>query len=98
MLGLAIDRLDAEGVFPMRRELNWVLAAAVLGGACGREAPKASDASPSTRTEVCTTATEPEIRALFDRWISTLQTGDSRKVVANYAERSILLPTLSNTP
>lgn len=84
----------------MRRELNWLVAAAVLAGACSRETPKASEASasPTPRSEVCVTATEPEIRALFDRWNSTLQTGDSRKVVANYAEKSILLPTLSNIP
>src|SRR5690606_38373750 len=35
---------------------------------------------------------------LFERWNSSLQTGDPHKVVANYAERSILLPTLSNKP
>jgi hypothetical protein len=27
-----------------------------------------------------------------------LQTGDPRKVVANYADKSVLLPTVSNTP
>jgi hypothetical protein len=59
---------------------------------------KNSDASPSTRTEACRAATEPEIRALFDRWNGSLQTGDPQKVVANYAERSILLPTMSDTP
>jgi hypothetical protein len=35
---------------------------------------------------------------LFDRWNQSLQTGDPGKVVANYAERSILLPTVSNKP
>ena len=43
-------------------------------------------------------ATEQTIAALFDRWNESLQTGDPKKVVANYAERSILLPTVSNTP
>ena len=57
-----------------------------------------SSAGVSTRTEVCRAVTEPEIRALFDRWNGSLKTGDPHKVVANYAERSILLPTLSNTP
>jgi uncharacterized protein (TIGR02246 family) len=42
--------------------------------------------------------TEEEIASLFDRWNQSLQTGDPAKVVANYAERSILLPTLSNRP
>ncbi len=42
--------------------------------------------------------TDETVAALFDRWNESLQTGDPKKVVANYAERSILLPTLSNTP
>ncbi len=54
--------------------------------------------SASTRTEVCKTTNEQEIAALFDRWNQSLQTGDPHKVVANYAERSILLPTVSNKP
>lgn len=41
---------------------------------------------------------EQEIAALFDRWNRSLQTGDPQKVAANYAERSILLPTVSNKP
>ncbi len=43
-------------------------------------------------------ATDETIAALFDRWNESLLTGDPKKVVANYAERSILLPTVSNTP
>jgi uncharacterized protein (TIGR02246 family) len=50
------------------------------------------------RTETCKTTTEKEIASLFDRWNRSLQTGDPHKVVANYAERSILLPTVSNKP
>jgi len=42
--------------------------------------------------------TEQEIDSLFDRWNESLQTGDANKVVANYADGSILLPTLSNKP
>ena len=49
-------------------------------------------------TEVCKAVTEQEIAALFDRWNNSLQTGDPHKVVANYAEKSVLLPTVSNTP
>ena len=51
-----------------------------------------------TRTESCKGTSEQEIAALFDRWNQSLQTGDPHKVSANYAERSILLPTLSNKP
>ncbi|KWR91443.1 DUF4440 domain-containing protein [Cupriavidus sp. IDO] len=52
----------------------------------------------ASRTEGCKAASEPEIAALFDRWNQSLQTGDPHKVVANYAARSILLPTVSNKP
>ena len=54
--------------------------------------------SRSTRTEVCKATSEQEVAALFDRWNQSLQTGDARKVIANYAEKSVLLPTVSNTP
>ena len=50
------------------------------------------------RSEVCHAATEKQIASLFDRWNASLQTGDPKKVVANYASRSILLPTVSNKP
>lgn len=37
-----------------------------------------------------------EVAALFDRWNASLRTGDPKKVAANYAPGSILLPTVSN--
>lgn len=43
-------------------------------------------------------ASEAEIASLFDHWNQTLQTSDPGKVVSLYAEKSILLPTLSNKP
>jgi hypothetical protein len=46
----------------------------------------------------CRAITEKEVASLFDRWNTSLQTGDPKKVVANYAPRSILLPTVSNKP
>jgi len=46
----------------------------------------------------CITPSEQEIASLFDRWNLSLQSGNPQKVVANYAEQSILLPTVSNTP
>lgn len=49
--------------------------------------------------EQCKVASKEEIAALFDRWNNTLKAGDPHKVVAdNYAEGSILLPTVSNKP
>jgi uncharacterized protein (TIGR02246 family) len=50
------------------------------------------------RVQVCKATSEQEIASLFDRWNSALQTGDPDAVAANYADRSILLPTVSNTP
>ncbi|WP_414529971.1 SgcJ/EcaC family oxidoreductase [Nodularia chucula] len=44
----------------------------------------------------CSTATRPEIAQLFDRWNSSLQTGDPNLVTQNYARNAILLPTVSN--
>jgi hypothetical protein len=52
----------------------------------------------AARTDNCKVATEQEVASLFDRWNGSLQTGDPHKVVANYATRSILLPTVSNKP
>lgn len=58
----------------------------------------AMSAHAEARSETCHAATEQQIASLFDRWNSTLQTGDAKKVVANYARKSVLLPTVSNTP
>ena len=50
------------------------------------------------KIEHCKATTEQEIAALFDRWNTSLQTGDPHKVAGNYAQKSILLPTVSNKP
>jgi uncharacterized protein (TIGR02246 family) len=49
-------------------------------------------------TELCKATSEMEIASLFERWNASLRTGDPQQVVANYAARSILLPTVSNKP
>lgn len=49
-------------------------------------------------SEVCVAASEEDIAALFDRWNESVQTGEPRKVVANYAQKSLLLPTVSSKP
>lgn len=46
----------------------------------------------------CAPVNEQQVAALFERWNASLATGDPHKVVANYAARSILLPTVSNRP
>jgi uncharacterized protein (TIGR02246 family) len=73
-----------------------VVACAVLAG-CAANGGTPPDAR-AARSESCQPTSEGEIAALFDRWNRSLQTGDAQKVVANYAERSILLPTVSNKP
>ncbi|PQP02374.1 DUF4440 domain-containing protein [Massilia phosphatilytica] len=57
-----------------------------------------STVAPDAHPGQCRRASEQEIGALFDRWNASLQTGDPHQVVANYAARSILLPTVSNVP
>ena len=80
----------------MKSPVLVALAASVILAGC------ATGGAPSTaqneRTETCKATSEQEIASLFDRWNQSLQTGDPHKVVANYAERSILLPTVSNKP
>ena len=49
-------------------------------------------------TEQCQTANEAQVSALFQRWNDDLASGDPQQVVENYADESILLPTLSNVP
>ncbi len=72
------------------------LVLALFIGCAGRPGGPASPAA--ARVVNCREASEAEIAALFDRWNESLQTGDFGQVVANYAEESILLPTLSNQP
>lgn len=70
--------------------------AALLFAGCAFAQSGAKAAQP--RTETCVAASEKDVAALFDRWNNSLQTGDARKVVANYADRSVLLATVSNKP
>ena len=72
------------------------LVGALLLQACASAPP--STGKSSQLTEACVATSEREIAALFDRWNSSLQTGDPHKVVANYAAQSILLATVSNKP
>jgi uncharacterized protein (TIGR02246 family) len=69
------------------RSLGIVVVAAALVGCAGM---------PGAHVESCKATTEAEIASLFDRWNQSLQTGDVHKVSAHYAQRSILLPTVSS--
>ncbi|MDR6739209.1 uncharacterized protein (TIGR02246 family) [Herbaspirillum sp. 1173] len=57
-----------------------------------------ASANVYAKSEVCHGTSEKQVASLFDRWNASLQTGDPKKVVANYAPKSILLPTVSNKP
>lgn len=52
----------------------------------------------NARTETCQATSEKEIASLFDGWNAALATGKPDAVVARYATKSILLPTVSNVP
>ncbi|MDO4718095.1 MAG: SgcJ/EcaC family oxidoreductase [Propionibacteriaceae bacterium] len=55
--------------------------------------------TPASGSSVtCTTITKDEAAKLFDRWNASLAENDPAKVVENYAQDSLLLPTLSDTP
>lgn len=79
--------------------LSTALAACVILAGCASTGEKAvATATPQASVQTCKAVSEAEIAALFDRWNQSLQTGDAKTVVKNYAARSILLPTVSNQP
>ncbi len=69
-------------------------AAAVPDGHAAPPLPESAKAAATA--EECNPPLKSEIGALFDRWNASLRTGDPKKVVANYAPDSVLLPTVSN--
>ena len=81
----------------MKKTLLILFAAAVALVGCASHQGLPTSVQ-STCIEICRVTTEQEIALLFDRWNQSLLTGDPHKVVANYAVRSILLPTVSNKP
>ena len=75
-------------------------AAPVAHAAPDTHADSHSTAAKSTAAEplsdYCNPPLKSEVAALFDRWNASLRTGDPKKVAANYAPGSVLLPTVSN--
>jgi hypothetical protein len=68
----------------------------ILFGCASNHSLKTCNNESSRSIALCKKTSEAEIASLFDRWNKSLQTGEPSKVVANYAERSILLPTVSD--
>lgn len=72
-----------------------------LSGCTGKQSIgvlQESDHAVAKHSEVCVGASEDDIAALFDRWNESVKTGDPHKVVAHYAQKSVLLPTVSSKP
>jgi uncharacterized protein (TIGR02246 family) len=61
-------------------------------------ATNAHDSHAVQAAAECLMPLKVEVAALFDRWNAALKTGNPKKVVANYAPASLLLPTVSNKP
>jgi uncharacterized protein (TIGR02246 family) len=76
----------------MKIVLSGVLVVATALVGCSSDQPS----PPKMYTESCKVVSEAEIESLFDRWNNALRTGNPKNVVANYAVRSVLLPTVSN--
>ncbi|QJQ96181.1 MULTISPECIES: DUF4440 domain-containing protein [Halomonadaceae] len=76
--------------------LSLTVASSLLVGCAAHQAPPAT--GEGEQAQVCRETSEAEIASLFERWNDSLQTGEPRNVVANYAEDAILLPTVSNVP
>jgi uncharacterized protein (TIGR02246 family) len=85
-------------VYMKTKLLSSIAVAAMLLGCASTNQVAQPGGLQATRSEVCKASSEQEISSLFDRWNASLQTGDPHKVVANYATKSILLPTVSNKP
>jgi uncharacterized protein (TIGR02246 family) len=86
-----------KGAWFMKKRFLILIAAIVAFAGCASHQGMQTGVQ-STSTEICKVTSEQEIAALFDRWNRSLLTGDPHKVVENYANRSILLPTVSNKP
>ena len=81
----------------MRKSFFVLLMAVVVLSGCASQQGVRTGAQDDFQ-EICRPATVQEISSLFDRWNRSLMTGDPKKVVSNYSEHSILLPTVSNKP
>lgn len=77
----------------MRKRLVFLFGVAALAGCA--VGPKTAQTSHSKPTQTCEPIDAVAVAGLFERWNTSLQTGSPKAVVENYADHSILLPTLS---
>jgi hypothetical protein len=80
----------------MKKMIGLFVSALALAGCATSQGPPGN--GQASHREDCKPTSEQEIRGLFDRWNRSLDTHDPSKVVANYAERSVLLATAANEP
>lgn len=76
--------------------LSLMLVACGGGNKDKKQTSKTKEPQTIEVQQTCRATTDDEIASLFDRWNSSLKTGKAKNVVANYADNSILLPTVSN--
>jgi uncharacterized protein (TIGR02246 family) len=76
------------------------LAGAILALAGCSTSPSTPPNPPLSNAPMasCKVSSQAEIAALFERWNKTLISGEPKQVLSNYAEDSVLLPTMSNVP
>lgn len=77
----------------MSKKIMVLLGTLVLAGCAAHTQGERGLGAPMTQS--CAPIDESGVAALFERWNQSLQTGKPDVVAKNYAERSILLPTLS---
>lgn len=78
--------------------LSFLIAGVFIASQASAKAGAQHPKHPFVGGQHCVAVTDSQIEGLFDRWNSSLATGDPQKVVANYAEDSVLLATVSNQP
>lgn len=81
-----------------RFKVSVVLLASAFFSVAGCQKAEVRSVAGDAHAASCHPINEQDVARLFDRWNDALKSGDPHKVVANYAQHSILLPTLSNTP
>jgi uncharacterized protein (TIGR02246 family) len=84
----------------MHRLFALALASAALLLSGCNTSPRSPASPPLSNAGLvsCKVTNPTEIAGLFERWNKSLISGDPQQVLSNYAEDSVLLPTLSNLP
>lgn len=92
--------MDTPSTAPdIDRSVDQVADTADVTSAVSTAAAQQTATAPHLGTSESTpTLSSVDVGLLFDRWNASLRTLDPSKVVANYASRSLLLPTLSGVP